>query len=163
MKKEEVYKENTEYSLKYIIGQNLFFVIYFGIGIFFSHVIVSLMYLALIIVMLGIVLRKHLCTNCYYYGKKCSTGWGKLSSWMFKKKSGNYSLGVKLAGITWPLLTLLPIVGITMVIILNYSLSNLLALMLFIFMTPFNFIIHRKACEKCKMRFICPASMIKSK
>ncbi|MGC9058390.1 MAG: hypothetical protein ACP5IJ_00990 [Candidatus Nanoarchaeia archaeon] len=31
---------------------------------------------------------------------------------MFNKNSGNYQVGVKLAGITWMLATLIPIIGI---------------------------------------------------
>ncbi len=80
---------------------------------------------------------------------------------MFKKNSGNYELGVKLAGITWMLATLIPIAGITVALILNYSPSSLILLILFVLMTPVNFITHKKACKKCKMKFICPASMAK--
>lgn len=47
------------------------------------------------------------------------------------------------------------------VLILNYSLSNLILLILFILLTPINFVSHKRACEKCKMRFICKASMAK--
>jgi len=111
--------------------------------------------------MLLFVLRKHLCTHCYYYGKLCSTGWGKLSALMFKKNSGNYQLGVKLAGITWTLVAAIPIVGIVAILIIDYSPSSLLFLILFILLTLFNFVIHKKSCGRCKMRFICPASMAK--
>jgi len=64
------------YPLPWVIGQNLFFLIYFGIG--FAGMIqlkirgipaVSLLYAIFLLVMLVFVLRKHLCTNCYYYGK----------------------------------------------------------------------------------------------
>ena len=52
--------------------------------------IISIIYLLFAIIMLGLILRKHLCTHCYYYKKLCGTGWGKLSSCLFKEKSGNY-------------------------------------------------------------------------
>jgi len=123
--------------------------------------IISVLYALFLIIMLLFVLGKHLCTHCYYYGKLCSTGWGKLSALMFGKNSGNYQLGVKLAGVTWILVTAIPIVGIILALILEYSPSNLTFLILFILLTPVNFVSHRKACEKCKMRFICPASMAK--
>ena len=116
---EELYKEGLEkYPTGCIIGRNLFFLAYFGIGFLgmfslqiYGFPIVSIAYASFLVIMLLFVLRKHLCTNCYYYGKLCSTGWGKLAL-MFKKNSGNYEFGVKLAGITWMLATLIPIIGI---------------------------------------------------
>ncbi len=86
----------------------------------------------------------------------------KIGSSYVQEKSGNYELGVKLAGITWMLATLIQVIGILATLILNYSLSNLILLILFILLTSVNFITHKKACEKCKMRFIYPASMTKS-
>jgi len=58
---------------------------------------------------------------------------GKLSTLMFKKNSGNYQLGVKLAGITWILATPIPIIGIILTLVLEYSPSNPIFLILFIF------------------------------
>ncbi len=169
MKEEKLYKEGFEnYPIGCVIRQNIFFLAYFGIGLIgmlplqiLGFPIISALYALFLILMLLFVLRKHLCTHCYYYGKLCSTGWGKLSALMFKKKSGNYQLGVKLAGITWILATTIPIVGIILALFLDYSSSNLIFLILFILLSPVNFISHKKACEKCKMRFICPASMTK--
>ena len=159
-----------EYPITTVIGQNLFFLIYFGIGFIgmlslkiFNIPVVSLLYAIFLIIMLLFVLRKHLCTNCYYYGKTCSTGWGKLSSLMFKEKSGNYELGIKLAGITWGLATLIPIIGIIISLILNFSVYRLVLLGLFILLTPINFISHKNSCKRCKMRTICPATMIKGR
>ncbi len=156
------------YPLPWVIGQNLFFLIYFGIG--FAGMIplrirgipaVSLLYAIFLLVMLVFVLRKHLCTNCYYYGKMCSTGWGKLSALLFDKNSGNYTLGLKLATITWGLATLLPILGISAALLINFSVTNLILLFLFLILTPLNFLIHRQSCRKCKMRLICPGSLAK--
>lgn len=167
--KKNLYKEGLEkYPLGCVIGQNFFFLAYFGIAFIGmlplqirGFPIISTLYALFLITMLLFVLRKHLCTNCNYYGKRCNTGWGKVSSFMFKKDSGNYEVGVKLAGITWMLATLIPIVGIIVVLILNYSTSNLIFFILFILLTPVNFVTHKKACEKCKMRFIYSASMAK--
>ena len=169
MREEKLCKEGFEdYPIGCVIGQNILFLAYFGIGFIgmlplriFGFPIISVLYTLFLIIMLLFVLRKHLCTHCYYYGKLCSTGWGKLSALMFGKNSGNYRLGVKLAGVTWILVTAIPIVGIILALILEYSPSNLTFLILFILLTLVNFVSHRKACEKCKMRFICPASMAK--
>ena len=165
---EKLYKKGLKkYPIGCVIGQNLFFLFYFGIGFIgmfslriYEFPIISIAYALFLVVILLFVLRKHLCTNCYYYGKLCSTGWGKLAL-MFRKNSGNYELGVKLAGITWMIATLIPIVGIITVLILSFSTFRLILLVLFLLLTPVNFITHKRACKKCKMRFICPASMAK--
>jgi len=169
MKKEKLYKKGFEsYPIGCVLGQSVFFLAYFGIGFIgmlplriYGFPIISVLYALFLILMLLFVLRKHLCTHCYYYQKLCSTGWGKLSALMFKRNSGNYQLGAKLAGVTWMLATVVPIVGITLTLILDYSPLNLTLLLLFVLLTPVNFVSHKKACEKCKMRFVCPASMAK--
>jgi len=84
MDEQKLYKKGLEkYSLLYAIGQNLFFIIYFVIafiGMYSLQIadipIVSIIYIVFIGIMLIFVLRKHLCTHCFYYGKVCGTGWG---------------------------------------------------------------------------------------
>jgi len=169
--KRKLYEKGLEkYSLGCIIGQNIFFLIYFGIGFtgmlplkIHGFPVISALYALFLAIMLLFILRKHLCTHCYYYGKLCSIGWGKLSSLMFKEKSGNYKLGIKLAGITWALATLIPIIGIVISLILNFTIHRSILLGLFILLTPVNFILHKNSCKRCKMKNICPASMVKGK
>ena len=164
---QKLYEKGLEkYPLSGAIGQNLFFVIYFAIALIGMYPlqianipIVSITYIIFIGVMLIFVLRKHLCTHCFYYGKLCGTGWGKLASRLFKNNSGNYELGGKLAGITWMLAMFFPLIGIIIALILNwFSITITLLLVMFIILSGINFFIHKKSCEKCKMRFICIGS-----
>ncbi len=69
---------------------------------------VGVVYAFFVLFMLYYVLRKHLCTNCVYYGKICYTGWGWLASKLFLKGSGNFGLGLKLAGFVWGVFFFLP-------------------------------------------------------
>lgn len=159
-------KGKEEYPLASAIGQNLFFIIYFAIafiGMFSLQIgnvpIVSIIYIVFIGIMLILVLRKHLCTHCFYYGKVCGTGWGKLAACLFKKNSGNYEFGGKLAGITWMLAMFLPLIGMIIALMLNgFSVTIILLLVIFIILSGANFFVHKKTCEKCKVRFICPGS-----
>lgn len=49
------------------------------------------------------------CTKCYYYGKRCNTGWGLLTKAMFPKGDTDcFQSGYALSFILWPL-RLLPI------------------------------------------------------
>lgn len=157
-----------EYSLGCVIGQNLFLVAYFGVGFlgmlplrFAGIPIASLIYAFFLALMLIFVLRKHLCTSCYYYGKICHVGWSKLAL-MFKKNSGNRELGFKLASITWFLATIFPIVGILVVLFISRSIETMVLFLIFIMLTPINFLIHKKACKTCKERDKCKLSMAKS-
>ena len=168
--KQKLYDKGIEkYPLASAIGQNLFFVIYFAIAFIgmsslqINNIpIVSIIYIVFIGMMLIFVLRKHLCTHCFYYGKVCGTGWGKLAACLFKRNSGNYELGGKLAGITWMLAMFLPLIGMIIALKLNwFSITITLLLVIFIILNGVNFFVHKKSCEKCKMRFICPGSTAK--
>ncbi len=167
MKEGKLYKEGLErYPLGCVIGQNIFFLAYFGIGFIgmlplriHGFPAISAFYALFLIIMLLFVLRKHLCTHCYYYGRTCNTGWGKLSASMFKKNSGSYELGVKLANATWMFAILFPIAVMSAEVYLNMLEFPMLAI--FVILSGVNFLIHANACKKCKMRFICPASMAK--
>jgi len=49
------------------------------------------------------------CTKCYYYGKRCNTGWGLLAGFAFPKGEQEYfQAGYALTFLMWPL-RLLPI------------------------------------------------------
>jgi len=165
----KIYEQGLEeYPKSWIVGQNLFMVIYFAIGAFgmyslqFSGIpILSIAYIIFLITMLVFVLRKHVCTFCYYYDKWCNTGWGKLSSCLFKNDSGNPELGGKLAGVTWMPATIIPILAMIVSLILNFSTTGLGILIIFIILSGMHFMIHKKSCEKCKMRFICSGSTAK--
>ncbi len=159
-----------EYPKSDIIGQNIFLAIYFAVGALgmyflqFSGIpILSVLYLVFIVAMVGFVLRKHVCTSCYYYGKWCNTGWGKLSCRLFKKDSGNPRLGGKLAGVIWMSATIIPIVGMIVSLVLNFSMTVLGVLVLFIILSGVHFTVHKKSCAQCKMRYICSGSTAKIK
>ncbi len=59
-------------------------------------------------------LRKHLCTNCVFYGKPCFTGWGLLASKLFPQGSGNFKLGRSVAPLAWLWLFLPPLVALVL-------------------------------------------------
>ncbi len=82
---------------------------------------------------------------------------------MFEKGTGNPELGGKLAGLTWGILMGVPIVGMIVVIIMGTAslARELVFLILFLGLAAVNGVLHRKDCEKCKMRFVCPGSAAK--
>ena len=98
MEKQKLYGKGLEnYPKATVFLTNVLLLLWFGFAAygmsalrFAGLPIISIIYLLFAIIMLGLILRKHLCTHCYYYNKLCGTGWGKLSSCLFKEKSGNY-------------------------------------------------------------------------
>lgn len=122
--------------------------------------LLSIGYAGMAGVMLVFVLRKHLCTHCWYYGKNCHCGWGKLSAILFKQHSGNYKLGGRLGGMTWGSIMIVPLLGFTVGVIVNtirFS-ENWISLVIFIGFVIINGGLHKKSCDSCKMRCICPGS-----
>jgi len=131
---------------------------------FFSPILAGI-YLAFAVVMVFIVLRKLVCTNCCYYGKWCSIGWGKLSALFFKKgdiEKFATSAGVKLAPLTYGLLTLIPLVLIIISIYREFTQVKAAVLVLLILISIYSGTAGRKkACERCRMRTVCPGCAVK--
>ena len=171
MEKQKLYEKGLEnYPKATVVLTNVLLFLWFGFAAYGMSVlrfaglpIISIIYLLFAIIMLGFVLRKHLCTHCYYYNKLCGTGWGKLSSRLFKEKSGNYELGMKLAGSTWGLLTIVPIIAIPLAMLLNrgFLVPGGITLTGFLTIMVVNQFGRKKGCKQCKMRRICEASAAK--
>ncbi|MCP3875486.1 MAG: hypothetical protein GY699_20310 [Desulfobacteraceae bacterium] len=123
--------------------------------------LISILYLLFVFYMLVFALRKHLCTQCYYYDKSCHCGWGKLASKLYKPNTGNQKLGGFLAAITWSSLMVIPLVVMGFLLYQDFSNSRFLLLIAFVVITIGNNILHVKDCRECKMRYICPGSAAK--
>lgn len=130
----------------------------------YAHIpFVSIIYVLFVVIMLAFVLRKHLCTHCYYYGKNCHCGWGKLSSALYNVRSGKYKFGGKLAALTWGISILLPLIAIPFLLYfeLSYIQNTAYLYILFLAVVAINGYFHAKDCKDCKMRYICPGSAAK--
>lgn len=122
--------------------------------------VVSILYAAFGIWMLGFFLRKHLCTHCYYYDKLCHCGWGRLASALYKKGSGNQALGYRLVLPVWGILMFLPVLMMILALAMKKITMDEQAVYLlpFISIVIMNGILHNVDCKECKMKFICPGS-----
>jgi len=171
MDSKELFEQGIEQAGRpYVIFKNISIILMVLLGyigmyplkIYGIHLI-SIVYLVFIAAMLMFVLRRHLCTQCYYYGKLCHCGWGKLASGIFEKESGSQKLGGRLALITWSILMLLPLIGIPAAVILKKASwqQELIFFVPFVILLIINGYLHKKDCTECKMRFICPGSAAK--
>ena len=52
---------------------------------------------AALVVAVQVLLKKHNCSGCYYYAKRCHLGWGVLAARLFPEDSGNPEAGMRLS------------------------------------------------------------------
>ena len=165
---QKIYSEGIEKAkISYVIFENILLVLLLAIGCLGMYTIqignipiVSILYIVFSLFMLVLFLRKHLCTHCYYYGKTCHCGWGVLAAKLYKEKSGDQTLGGILAGVTWAVIMLLPIIlmVVAMIFIKGVFFTTMIYLIPFIILVGINGYLHKVDCDQCKMKFTCPGS-----
>ena len=77
----------AKYPKATIFLENFLLLLWVAIGTiacWFFNPIIAIIYLIYALSMIYVILRKLICQNCYYYGKNCHVGWGKLASALFK-------------------------------------------------------------------------------
>lgn len=140
----------------YIIGAYILY----GLGLIFT--VLYLLYCLL----MEIRLLKSGCVNCYYYGKTCGFGKGRLSA-MFFKQGDNFQFTQRELG--WKdmipdlMVTIFPLIGGIILLITDFSWIVLfLMVCLVILATAGNaFIRGSLTCSRCKQRELgCPAEKL---
>jgi len=109
------------------------------------------------------------CRSCYYFGKRCGFGKGRVCSWLFRKRPER---GAGAKPISWRdvvpdfLVSLIPLgVGIT-ALIRSFSWPVLLLIITLVFLASVGsgFVRGQLACKYCKQRELgCPAEQLFSK
>lgn len=164
-----LYEDGVEcHPVGTIIFGNLMMALWIALGTiacWFVHPYAAWAYLATALVTVGLALRKLVCTNCYYYGKRCATGWGKLSALLFRKgpiENFSTSVGIKVAPLTYGLLSLVPLVLVIAAMLWGFTWAKLAVLLALLGVSFYSgAIARRKACAGCKMSTICPGSAVK--
>lgn len=156
-----------EYPVPYIIGSNLVCLAALLVAFVGMYPLLNGLLSAthlLVFILLWLALRKSLCTACYYYGRKCSTGWGKIASFLYKKAGKKEEIADKLAGFTWMVwFTAVPALALLYLTIAQFSYYRLGMLVLFGIMIGAHMWLHAKCCFYCKNRGTCIGSPFKSK
>lgn len=167
MEKPDLYEEGLEnYPWWWVLWENLYNFVIWTLGAWLlwplgiaGIPIAAIAYILLIIVFIWILLKKHNCTTCYYYGKWCHLGWGKYAALFFKKDSGSAEVGGKLS-VIYMILPLIPLLGgVAVLLWKGFFWLWLIALVVFVALNVFQFAVLRKAgCRRCKRRFNCAGS-----
>ncbi|UCH88135.1 MAG: hypothetical protein JSV49_07660 [Thermoplasmata archaeon] len=167
--KVDLYEDGLEeYPQSGVVVGNAAMILWFVLGAiacWFFNPWIGLIYLIAAFIIVYIIFKKIVCTNCYYYGKRCHLGWGILSSKMFNKgdiKLFQTSIGLKVAAPTYGLLMIVPILLILISMYQDFDYYKVIVLVLLIIVTGYSAGAERKkACGNCKMRKICPGSAVK--
>jgi hypothetical protein len=167
----EITKTHDNFPLWIVILSNsVSFLIYlsgFMITLSLSW-IAAILYLVFILALEFRLLSKH-CVNCYYWGKTCGFGKGRLSSLFFKR--GDPSKFCE-KSFNWKdmipdlLVSLIPLLIAIVIMIFKFNLVLLFAAIILITLTTIGngFIRGNLSCKYCKQREIgCPAEQLFSK
>jgi hypothetical protein len=153
------------YPLYIVFASILLNILIYAIG-FYIIFQLGLIYAVLYLFYIGFLEVKVMnksCRHCYYYGKICAFGKGKLCSLFFKKGNTKIFLKKKITGISLLpdfLISLIPIIAGIIILIRGFSWLILVLIVLLIFLTSFGngFVRGQLACKFCKQRELgCPA------
>jgi hypothetical protein len=157
-----------EYPKSGIILGNVMMLLWIGLGTaacWFFNPLAAYIYFPVALITVFGVLRWLVCTNCYYYGRWCPTGWGKLAALLFAQGSiakFGTSVGVRLAPVTYGLLSLIPLVLGIIALVTDFTVTELVIVVLLLAVSGYSAVGNRKkSCADCKMRLICPGSAAK--
>jgi hypothetical protein len=154
-----------KYPLQLVFLTNLLNLMIYATGIIIIQSIGWIyvgLYIAYI-VFLEIRLLKFHCPKCYYYGKVCAFGKGRVSSWLFKKGDPEMfackEFGFK-DFIPDLLVFIIPAITAFVLLILNFQWYIFISLLILIFLNFAGnaYIRGQIACKNCKQGEIgCPA------
>jgi hypothetical protein len=167
----ETIKRYENYPIGIVLLSILVSLAIYGLGFFIIYKLgwaFSILYLLYISIFEYRLIRYH-CTKCFYWGKTCGFGKGKLSAWIFKK--GDISKFC-MKDMTWKdiipdiLISLIPLIIGIILFILKFDLILLSALLLLILLTTIGtgFIRGSLTCKYCKqVELGCPAYLLFNK
>ncbi|MCL5037105.1 MAG: hypothetical protein M1269_08320 [Chloroflexi bacterium] len=133
------------------------------VGLMSAGILFSLLYLIFIAVSFLYFLGRHVCTNCWYYGKVCHCGWGRIARSIHGKTSGDVRKGAMFAIISTAVLIGAPVLGMLTAVAVSPAQRPgvLVFLLIFIMVSAVYILLHIYDCSECKMRFCCPLSLAK--
>ena len=167
----ETIKRYENYPMGIVILSNVVSLGIYVLGfliIFRAGLVLSILYLLFILSLEYRLLRYH-CTNCFYWGRICGFGKGRLSSWFFKRGDSSQFC---MKDFTWKdmipdlLVSLIPFVIGIIILILKFDIILLSALLMLVVLTTTGngYIRGTLTCRYCKQGELgCPADLLFNK
>jgi hypothetical protein len=162
----ETTKTYSVYPEWIVIISNLIAFLIYGSGIFIMFQLgwmAAILYLVYILAFEYRLLSRH-CVNCYYWGKRCGFGKGRVSSLFFRKGDPAKFCSIKMS---WKdllpdlLISLVPLITGIVLIITKFNIFLLLSIIAIILLTTSGngYVRGHLTCKFCKQRETgCPAS-----
>jgi hypothetical protein len=120
--------------------------------------VLGLLYVLYSILTLTLILPLSRCASCFYHGKACNTGWGKVAAYLFPKGDESKYVDNYSYAIFTHFLWLIPLLGGFFRLLRDRSLLALCLLGGYVFVLFMEKIILKKlACVRCHQREFCPA------
>lgn len=116
----------------------------------------------LLVVIVQTLLKKHNCSGCYYYGKSCHLGWGKLSALMCAQDSGNLETGMRLSLFYVLSPPIILVASIVVGLVWSVGIAHWIVLGVYVALNAISFPVRMKGCRVCAMRNVCPGSAAKN-
>lgn len=164
-------KTLENYPLKTVFITNLHSYTVYAIGFYILYKagwLFSVIYLALVFILELRVLKYH-CVDCYYWGKMCGFGKGRLSALLFRKGDNAWFCSKKMTWIDMipdMMIFLIPFVAGLILLFISFSFLLLaLLVMLLVLSTVANGYVRGKlTCNYCRQRELgCPADILFNK
>ena len=159
------------YPLRTLIISNFVSLLIYGLGFMILiqlGSVISILYLIYILFLEFRLIKTH-CVNCYYWGKTCGFGKGRISSLLFKQGDASRFC---LKEMTWKnmipdlLISLIPIAIGILLLIREFDYRILFALIILAALTTIGngFVRSTLACRYCKQKYLgCPADQLFNK
>ncbi|MCK4427620.1 MAG: hypothetical protein KAW16_03945 [candidate division Zixibacteria bacterium] len=159
--------EDSEFSFcenypKYIIVIRwIVLSIAFALGIYILlgfHNMLAIIYIIYSVIALTLILPLSRCVSCFYHGKLCNTGWGKIAAYLFKKGDESKYVEHYNYAIFLHLLWLIPLLVALLQSVRQRDLFALSIFVIYLFILFVEKIILKKlGCKRCHLREFCPA------
>ncbi|MBM3133429.1 MAG: hypothetical protein FJZ95_10445 [Chloroflexi bacterium] len=167
----EHHKSYDAFPARIVLICNSLSVAIYGIGIYVLSQLWIWLIVPYLIYSLGLEIRllRSSCVNCYYYGKACAFGRGRLCALLFKKGDPQKFTAWEISWLSLLpdfMVSLIPIVGGIVLLVTDFSwLPLALVIVLVALSTAGNGIIRGAfACKYCKQRELgCPAERLFNK
>ena len=161
-------KHLEKYPNSYVIANNLLITAilvtaFLGMRDLFNGLF-SFIHAGVALLFILVILRWVVCTDCYYHGKKCCTGWGILAAWLFKKGKKSEKLQKFLILFHWVFwFTIVPVLVIIYLSIVSFSYVRLIYLGFFIILQIISTKFRKVCCFQCYHKNDCPGSAYSKK
>jgi hypothetical protein len=158
-------KENFAFCDPYpkyvIIIRWIILTVAFALGIYILlgiKDVLGVLYVVYSLIALTLILPLSRCASCFYHGKVCNTGWGKVAAYLFPKGDESKFVAHYSYAIFLHLLWLIPLLASFFQFVRKRDLLALIIFFSYLFILLVERVTLKKlACTRCHQREFCPA------